>query len=187
MLRKFLIVAISAGVSASIPIIYQANPDRFEAMLGSALGAPEPDRQLVSAITADRPAKAQTAVLFGKKVRLDADERGHFTADFKLNGRPIAALVDTGATLVAINASTARRIGISLRQEDFKYKVETANGPTKAAAAVIDKLQIGRIFIDDVEAVVLEDKALDGTLIGMSFLKRLAKFQVEDGALLMVQ
>lgn len=78
-------------------------------------------------------------------------------------------------------------IGISLRQEDFKYKVETANGPTKAAAAVIDKLQIGRIFIDDVEAVVLEDKALDGTLIGMSFLKRLAKFQVEDGALLMVQ
>ena len=51
----------------------------------------------------------------------------------------------------------------------------------------IERLQIGRILVEDVEAVVLQDKALDGTLIGVSFLKRLAKYQVENGALLLVQ
>jgi len=187
MLRKLLIVGISAGISASIPIIYQTNPGAFEAMLSSTFGEHETDRQQVAAIVTSQPAKAETETLLGKKVRLDADGRGHFTADFKLNGRPVTALVDTGATLVAINASTARRIGISLRQDDFKYKVETANGSARAAAATIDNLQIGRIFVENVQAVVLEDKALGNTLIGMSFLKRLGKFEVRDGALLMVQ
>ena len=52
---------------------------------------------------------------------------------------------------------------------------------------MIDRLQIGRISVEDVEAVVLDDSALSGTLIGVSFLNRLAKYQVEDGALLLVQ
>jgi aspartyl protease family protein len=38
-----------------------------------------------------------------------------------------------------------------------------------------------------VPAVVLQDSALGGTLVGMSFLKRLSKFQVEDGAMILQQ
>ena len=40
-------------------------------------------------------------------VRLKADERGHYVAEFRMNGRPVKALVDTGASMVAINKSTA--------------------------------------------------------------------------------
>ena len=120
-------------------------------------------------------------------MRLPADARGHFTGDFKLNGRRVEALVDTGATLVAINLSTAKRIGIDLTPADFKYEVDTANGKARAASAMIDNLQIGRIYIENVQALVLDDKALDGTLIGMSFLKRLDKFEVADGALVLTQ
>ena len=36
-------------------------------------------------------------------------------------------------------------------------------------------------------ARMLEDKALSATLIGMTFLQRLSKYSVEDGALLLVQ
>ena len=185
MLRKFLIVGISAGVSAAGPALYQSNPEAFETILGAVMGEPEPDRQQVSAIASPRAPAIQAPL--GRKMELTADRRGHYTADFRLNGRPIAALVDTGATLVAINASTARRIGITLHPDDFRYKVETANGPTKAASAMIDNLQIGRIVVDNVQAVVLQDKALSGTLIGMSFLNRLGKFEVKNGTLLMVQ
>jgi aspartyl protease family protein len=120
-------------------------------------------------------------------VRLAADERGHFLADFKLNGRKVEALVDTGATTVAINASTARRIGISLKSSDFRHSVNTANGETRAAAVMIDRIEIGRVHVENIQAVVLDDKALSGTLIGMSFLKRLGKFEVENGTLLLVQ
>ena len=97
------------------------------------------------------------------------------------------AMIDTGATMVAINQSTARRIGIRLTPADFKYSVSTANGETPAAGVIIDSLQIGRISVDHVEAVVLEDRALEGTLIGMNFLKQPSKFEVRDDALLLVQ
>jgi len=43
------------------------------------------------------------------------DARGHFSAEFKLNGRKINGMIDTGATLIAINLSTARKAGTSTR------------------------------------------------------------------------
>lgn len=187
MLRKLIIIGVSAGVSASVPIIYQANPDMFGAWLKSVFSEEAPDPQEVSAIPDLRLTKAAAPALLGRKVLIPADHRGHFAADFKLNGRLVTAMVDTGATLVALNESTARRIGVKLQPSDFRHRVATANGEVKAASVTIDTLQIGRITLDKVPAVVLEDKALGGTLIGMSFLKRLGKFSVEGDALLLVQ
>jgi aspartyl protease family protein len=188
MLRKLLLVGIVAGSSASIPILYQSNPEAFHGLLQSATQGDEAQTRKLSAPVAAVSTKPQDQeVLPGRKVRLAADPTGHFVTDFKLNGRRVKAMVDTGATLVAINQSTAKRIGISLTPADFKYKVATANGNARAAGVTIETLQIGRIAVDDVQAVVLEDGALDGTLIGMSFLKQLSKFEIEDGALLLVQ
>ena len=188
MLRKLLIVGVSAGLSASIPIVYQKDPELFHRLVRTTLNSPPPtDHGKVASVPPVVRRAADTDMPLGRKVRLSADDRGHFSADFRLNGRSIAALIDTGATLVAINASTARRIGIRVTAPDFKYTVRTANGETRAAGVTIERLQIGRILVEDVEAVVLQDKALDGTLIGVSFLKRLAKYQVENGALLLVQ
>lgn len=187
MLRKLLIVGVSAGVSASVPILYQTNPGMFSDWLKSTFSDQTPDPQAVSAIPDLRLARTETQALLGRKVLIPSDNRGHFAADFKINGRPITALVDTGATLVALNETTARRVGVKLQPTDFRMHVNTANGEVKAAAVNIETLQIGRITLDDVQAVVLEDKALGDTLIGMSFLKRLGKFSVEDGALLLVQ
>ncbi|TIQ02860.1 MAG: TIGR02281 family clan AA aspartic protease, partial [Mesorhizobium sp.] len=66
-------------------------------------------------------------------------------------------------------------------------EVNTANGTIRAALVTIDRLQIGKITVDGVQAVVLDDKALRTNLIGLSFLQRLEKYQVENGALLLVQ
>ena len=188
MLRKLLILGICAGSSASVPILYQSNPDAFDRLLKSAVEKQaQPTPAVVASVNIARPQQSAAEILVGRKVRLTADRRGHFTADFKLNGRKVNAMIDTGATLVAINLSTARRIGIMIGPEDFRHKVSTANGETRAATAMIESLQIGRIFVEDVEALVLEDKALDETLIGMTFLNRLATYQVQNGALVMAQ
>jgi aspartyl protease family protein len=188
MLRKLFILIVCAVASASVPVFYERNPGLFHRLIGSAEEAQRAPSTIAKAeIRTSRPEEPATEVLLGRKVRISADKQGHFSADFRLNGRSVGAMVDTGATLVAMNASTARRIGIKVMPADFKYRVRTANGETRAAGATIGKLQIGRILVEDVEAVVLEDKALDGTLIGVSFLKRLAKYQVENGALLLVQ
>ena len=188
MLRKLLILGILTGTSASIPIIYQANPNLVDGLLKSTLASrsatsgAQPQVDLASV-----PDKPATPMPLGRQVMVNADERGHFTSQFKLNGRQIDGMIDTGATLVAINASTARRIGISLNPSDFNRQVNTANGSIKAAVVTLDHLQIGRISVDNVQTMVLDDRALQVNLIGMSFLQRLQKYQVQNGALLLVQ
>jgi aspartyl protease family protein len=182
MLRNLIIFGVTAVALASFPAIYQSNPDALRAAFTSAPRQAKPDAK--SSTTGAQPVAVQP---LGRKVIVQSDKRGHYAATFKLNGRSIDALVDTGATLVAINTSTARRVGISVNPSDFKHEVSTANGTIKAAMVNVDSLQIGRISLDDVQAVVLDDKALTTNLIGMSFLNRLGKFQAQDGALLLVQ
>nr|WP_163272475.1 TIGR02281 family clan AA aspartic protease [Chelativorans alearense] len=183
MLRNFILLGAVAGIFAAIPAIYQQNPQAFGGMLRRVLEEETP-REAVRRTAA--PVK-RAEPLSGRKVRIPSDGRGHYAAEFKLNGRTIHAVVDTGATFVAINESTARRIGLKLSQSDFRHRVDTANGTTAAAAAAIGNLQIGRIFVEDVQAVVLKDEALSGTLVGMSFLNRLSRFEMENGALLLEQ
>ena len=186
MLRKLVILIVCAVASASVPMLYEKRPDLFHSLFAPE-AEPEPPEFVARAEIRTQPAEPPAEMLLGRKVKIAADEFGHFNADFRLNGRNVDALIDTGATLVAMNASTARRIGIRTMPADFKYRVKTANGETRAAGATIDRLQIGRITVENVEAMVLDDHALEGTLIGVSFLKRLAKYQVENGALLLVQ
>jgi aspartyl protease family protein len=190
MLRLFVIFLVSAAAAAAIPVAYQYDPQAFRQLLGSSSG----DSAEATAQPAEQPAVRPVAAPaqpdpapLGRKVRIDADPRGHFVTDFKLNGRRVTAMIDTGATAVAINASTARRIGLAVTPADFAHRVATANGTARAAVVRIDELQVGKVIVNDIDALVLEDKALSATLIGMTFLQRLSKYSVEDGALLLVQ
>ena len=180
MLRKLLILGICAGTSASVPIVYQNNSESVHALLKAAAGTrPE--------AASPKTPQAGPAALSGRKVQIASDLRGHFLADFKVNGHRVAAMVDTGATYVVLNRATARSIGIALAPADFKYKIETANGATHAASVMLAEVNIGRIHVNDVQAVVLEDSVLSSVLIGMSFLKRLDRYAVENKALVLVQ
>ena len=123
----------------------------------------------------------------GRSTRIKGDRRGHFVTDAKMNGRRIQVLVDTGATSVAINKSIARKLGIRLSQSDFKYTVNTANGTVKVANALIDRIQIGRVTVENVQAAVLPDRSLNDVLLGMSFLGQLRSFKVESGELVLTQ
>lgn len=183
MLRNVFLLALAVCVPALLPLVFFDAGDisRHQKVAGT-------QQSKIEAVAAPgRAAAGGPGAPAGRKVAIDADARGHFVADFKLNGRRLTALVDTGATMVAMNRSTARRIGIALANSDFRHGVQTANGKARAAAATIGSVEIGRIFVRDVQALVLEDDALDGVLVGMSFLNRLQRFQVEDGRLAMQQ
>src|SRR5690606_23449724 len=60
----------------------------------------------------------------GRVAVLRRDARGHYGGRFAFNGRPIEGMIDTGATFVALNQSTARDIGIELGAGDFTLVVE---------------------------------------------------------------
>jgi aspartyl protease family protein len=114
---------------------------------------------------------------------ISAGPGGHFNASFKVNGRDVDGLVDTGATFVAINEQTARKIGISPSSLDYRYAVTTANGTTQAAHVTLDRMEVGSVRVRGVEAYVLKDKSLSGMLVGMSFMSKLKSYKVQDGVL----
>jgi aspartyl protease family protein len=120
-------------------------------------------------------------------MRLQADAQGHYTGDFRINGKAVQGMIDTGATYVALNESLARRLGYTANQLEFRYAVNTANGQTKAAHVTLDRVEIGGIRVRSVEAFVLKDDALSSTLVGMSFLQKLASYSVADGSLSLKQ
>ena len=76
------------------------------------------------------------------------------------------------------------------------YRLKSRHDPGfTTAIALMTALLLGALAVRQpslaaglgVAVAVLDDAALDGTLIGMSFLNRLSKFQVEGGSLLLVQ
>lgn len=150
-----------------------------------------------AATTGESPVPAVTSPSQGQQVSvvslphgsvlLPAGAGGHYQGDFKINGRPVQGMIDTGATYVAINESTARRLGVSGSDLDYRYTTQTANGTSKVALVKLDRLEIGTIRVRDVEAVVAKDSALSTTLIGMSFLKKLNSYGVESGSLRLTQ
>ncbi len=187
MLRNLILLGVVLGISLAVPALYQSHPQAFEAAFRLATGGGETPAEAVPEIEVAARQEMPAGQPLGRKVMLRQDGRGHFSAPFRINGRQVDALVDTGATVVALSVSTARRVGISLNPSDFRHEIGTANGKVRGAAVVIDRLQIGRISLDGVQAVVLDDRALGTTLIGMSFLGRLASYKAENGTLLLAQ
>lgn len=107
--------------------------------------------------------------------RIRKSPNGHFMATIKINGHKTSALIDTGASLLAIPYSIARKAGIRVRNEDFTVEVRTANGITSGASASISNLYLGSIHIRNVKSLILKDEALSQVLLGMSALNRLGK------------
>ncbi|THV24066.1 TIGR02281 family clan AA aspartic protease [Peteryoungia ipomoeae] len=128
---------------------------------------------------ASASAGGQTVLAMGKN--------GHYNGTFRMNGKAVDAMVDTGASLIAINVSTARRLGFPPSSLDFKHSAETANGRIKAAHVVLERVEIGSVRVRDVDAFVLEDAALSSTLVGMSFLSKLKSYTADKRSLRLVQ
>ena len=118
-------------------------------------------------------------------VRLRAASNGHFETTAYINGRPVEVMVDTGASMVALTWEDARRAGIFLTDADFKHKVGTANGTARVAVVTLSDVSIEDITVHDVRAAVAEPGKLETTLLGMTFLSRLARTEMSRGVLLL--
>jgi len=163
---RLLIIAVIAVVAAlSAP---RFAPEMLANLVGrGAAEAPAGD---------DRPAERQA--VNSRRMILDADRRGHFLVDASVNGRRIEAMVDTGASTVALNAETARRLGINPPRSAYTIPVSTANGTVSAAGVALSEVRLGGIRLRNVDAMVVPDGLLETNLLGMSFLGRLSKFEL---------
>ena len=109
---------------------------------------------------------------------------GHFWAEAEVNGHAVHFLIDTGATDVALTGDDARRLGIDLSSLTFDRTVSTAAGPSRAAHVDLNYVSVAGARVDHVEALVLES-GLSTSLLGMTYLGRLSKFEASQGALIL--
>jgi aspartyl protease family protein len=130
------------------------------------------------------PAATEPAPAPAPAVEIRAERDGHFYVEPLVNFRPVRMMVDTGATVVALRQSDAAAAGIRVRPSDFRHLVQTANGTTRAAEALIESLLVEDIEVRDVRALVMPDDQLAVSLLGGSFLHRLRRFEVADGTLI---
>ena len=121
----------------------------------------------------------------GKRIEVAADLRGHFVVHPTLDGRRVRMLVDTGASLIALSHEDALSAGLRVSRHEYTRRIATANGVVEAAPVRFSEVKIGDISVRGVEALVLPPGKLSTSLLGMSFLKRLAGFEIAQGRLIL--
>src|ERR1700680_929861 len=121
----------------------------------------------------------------GDVTRLTADRTGHYLSEVQINGRAFTALVDTGASLVALRYEDAQALGLVHPGDRFDMGVRTANGVAQARQVQLRSVRLGSIRVDDVDALVMDEGLLATNLLGMSFLKKLKRFEVDRGILVL--
>ena len=169
---KFIVVAGLASISALISAetvltVSHRMPELRAAAAQSATNAGE---------TEDAPAAGQASI------RKSSD--GHYWADGEVNGVAVRFLVDTGATAVALTPDDAQRLGFTPANLTYGYRVVTAAGQARAASVKLASVTVAGARLDNVDALVIE-KGLDTSLLGMTYLGRLASFQATREALIL--
>jgi aspartyl protease family protein len=124
-----------------------------------------------SAMTVEESSNGLTEVRLRR--RLD----GHFTGNVEVNGKTISMIVDTGASTIVLRPEDAAKVGIDVSRLTYKVPVLTANGRTVAARVYVDKVAIGPLDRQRVEALVAQPGAMTQSLLGMSFLSRLRSYE----------
>jgi aspartyl protease family protein len=122
-----------------------------------------------------------------RSLSIPRDSRGHFLAEGRIEGQRIGFMVDTGASVVALNETSAARFGLRPAPGDFNAAVSTANGTIKAARTRLARVEIGGLVVRDVDAMVLPDAALSENLLGLSFLSKLKRFEYANGQMVLEQ
>jgi aspartyl protease family protein len=96
----------------------------------------------------------------------------------EVNGTSVSMIFDTGASTIVLRPSDARRAGIPTDSLVYSIPVKTANGVAYAAGIRLDRVAIGPIRLDGVDALVTKPGTLTESLLGMNFLRRLRSYEV---------
>jgi len=109
---------------------------------------------------------------------------GHFWANAVVNSKAVRLLVDTGATVIVLTPADAQRLGYAPATLTYDQKVVTANGETVAALVNLPSVGVGQSTVRNVDALVVKH-GLTTSLLGMSYLGRLSRFEATPSSLIL--
>ncbi|NAZ36092.1 TIGR02281 family clan AA aspartic protease [Rubellimicrobium sp. CFH 75288] len=138
----------------------------------------------IRSAVAPRQSLVETARGTAVEVPLGID--GHYHLTLLVNGVPVIFTLDTGATDLVLSQRDAASAGIDPASLAFLGQAMTANGPVRTARVTLDTVELEGIVDRDVSAVVTEGP-LESSLLGMTYLSRFARIEIEGGRLLLIR
>lgn len=123
-------------------------------------------------------------VVAGGETRVELAPDGHYWVKASVNGTPASFLIDTGATISAVNPDLAQRAGLEPRRGGIPVQIRTANGAVTAAISTADSVAFGNIEAAGIDMVIAPGLG-DTNIIGMNVLSRLGGWRVEKGVLIL--
>lgn len=118
-------------------------------------------------------------------VTLGKAGNGHFEARILVNGIPVRAVVDTGATSTVLTAEDAVAAGFNPATLNFTTPVSTANGMARAATVRTDAVAVGGIVRKNMSVMVAAPGMLEQSLLGMNFIGSLSGFDVRGDRMIL--
>jgi aspartyl protease family protein len=121
----------------------------------------------------------------GSTVEFTRGRGGEFQVQTDINGARVAMVLDTGASSVVLTQEAAKAAGLPLDMLSYSVNVDTANGRARAAAVTLDRVTVGSITERAVPALIAQPGQLKTSLLGMSFLTRLERWEVRGDRLVL--
>ncbi|WP_293882148.1 TIGR02281 family clan AA aspartic protease [Sphingomonas sp.] len=109
---------------------------------------------------------------------------GLFYVDGAINGEPVRFVVDTGASMVVLTASDARRANVTPAGDGGAVDAETVGGRRTLDRVILASMQVGGTGVTAAPAVVARE-GLSVSLLGQSWLSHLASVMIEGDRMIL--
>lgn len=116
-------------------------------------------------------------------LELYRESDGHFYADVQINGATIHALVDTGASQIALSRADAGSAGIATSIGMPNVIGEGASGAVHGEVVTLDRVTLGSRTAEGMRAVVLEGG--EQSLLGQSFLSEFDSVEIRGDTMVL--
>ena len=151
-------------------------------MVGGSLSSEQPaalevaPRTAVIAGTADDPSSEAQTVSEDGVVELERSADGHFYADVQINGTTVRALIDTGASAIALSRDDALSAAVPTSIGMPNVVGRGADGEVYGEQVTLERVALGHQTAEDMPAIVLN--AGEQTLLGQSFLSKFGSVEI---------
>ena len=116
-------------------------------------------------------------------IELQRSSDGHFYADVQINGATIHALVDTGASEIALSRADASSAGVATSIGMPGVVGEGADGEVHGEVVKLDRVTLGHRTAEGMSAVVLS--AGEQSLLGQSFLSKFDSVEIRGDVMVL--
>ena len=128
------------------------------------------ERRAVIEAPSDEGSSEASTVAEDGAVELERSADGHFYANVLINGTRVRALVDTGATGIALSREDARNAGIATSIGMPEVVGRGADGDVFGEQVTLERVVLGHRSAEGMDAIVLNSG--QQTLLGQSFLSQ---------------